>query len=324
MRDRVLNRRRLIQLGVLGVLGPMLPSYAQDRATLLRIIVPFNAGSGADAAARALGNALTEAAGLTVIVENRAGGATVIGSQEVARAAADGNTILYTTGGHTTNAVLMKKLPYDSLNGFTPIAMLTRTPGWVLVVGPNSRFKTLKQFLDAAKKDPGKLTFGSSGVGGSSHVMGALFCKAANIDLTHVPYKGTPFTDLFSGVIDSSFQGSGTVMQYLKDGRLRALGISSAKRVAQLPDVPTFGEFGINADLPAWSGIFGPPNLPPAVVQRLSESLHKAQQVPSYVKFVTDNGSEVVNMGPQQFRTYVAEEIAQYRRTLPPLGIHIE
>jgi tripartite-type tricarboxylate transporter receptor subunit TctC len=290
----------------------------------LRIVVPFGAGSGTDNTMRVFAEAYRIANGRTVIIDDKPGGGTTIGSLEVSRAKPDGNTLLYTTGGHTTNAVLMRKLPYDPITGFTPITLMTRSQGFGLIVPGTSRFKTMDEFLAAARAEPGKINYGSSGIGNTTHVVGELFCRSARVQLTHVPYKTTPINDAIAGTIDSFFVSPSLIMQYLQTGRLRMLGISSAKRMKQMPDVPTFGEYGIEADIPGWSGFWGPPRLPADVVDTLYKNLLKAAHEKSFETFTTDNGGEIVGLPPAEFASYVASEIERYRKVLPPLGIQID
>ncbi len=290
----------------------------------LRIVVPFGAGSGSDNTMRVFAEAYRTANGRTVIIDDKPGGGTTIGTLEVSRAKPDGNTLLYTTGGHTTNAVLMRKLPYDPIAGFTPITLLTRSQGFGLIVPGSSRFKTMDQFLAAARAEPGKINYGSSGIGNTTHVVGELFCRSAKVQLTHVPYKTTPINDAIAGTIDSFFVSPSLIMQYLQAGRLRMLGISSAQRMKQLPDVPTFGEYGIEADIPGWSGFWGPPKLPPEMVDALYRNLVKAAHEKSFETFTSDNGAEIVGLPPADFAAYVASEIERYRKVLPPLGIQID
>ena len=188
----------------------------------------------------------------------------------------------------------------------------------------NSRFKTLDQFLAAARAEPGKITYGSSGIGNTTHVVGELFCRSAHIELTHIPYKGTPLNDALAGTIDCFFVSPSLIMQYLQAGRLRALGISSAKRLPQLPDTPTFGEHGIEADIPAWSGFWGPPKMPPEIVESLYRSLTKAAREKSFETYTRDNGGEIICLPPAEFHVYVVSEIERYKKLLPPLGIQVD
>lgn len=298
------------------------PVSAQDGT--LRIVVPFAAGSGTDNTMRVFAESFRTATGRNVMIDDKPGGGTTIGTLEVSRAKPDGNTILYTTGGHTTNAVLMRKLPYDPVEGFTAITLLTRSQGFGLIVGGNSRFRTMDDFLAAARAEPGKITYGSSGIGNTTHVVGELFCRSAKVQLIHVPYKSTPINDALTGTIDCFFVSPSLVMQYLQTRRLRMLGISSARRMAQLPDVPTFGEYGIEADIPGWSGFWGPPGLAPEIVGQLHQSLVKAAHEPSFETFTRDNGAEIVGLPPTEFRAYVVSEIERYRKVLPLLGIQID
>lgn len=317
------TRRATLAGALAGLASPLVaPAFAQDGS--LRIVVPFNAGSGTDNTMRVFAEAFRQVTGRTVMVDNKPGGGTSIGTLEVSRAKPDGATVLYTTGGHTTNAVLMRRLPYDPVEGFTAITLLTRSQGFGLIVAGDSRFKTMDQYLAAARAEPGKITYGSSGIGNTTHVVGELFCRSARIELTHVPYKGTPLNDALAGTIDSFFVSPSLIMQYLQAGKLRALGISSARRLPLLPDTPTFGEYGIAADIPAWSGFWGPPKLPPAIVDSLYQSILKAAREKSFETFTHDNGGEIVGVPPAEFRAYVASEIERYKNLLPPLGIQVD
>lgn len=316
-----LGRRTAVKLALAGA---AMPAAARAQEGSLRIVVPFGAGSGTDNTMRVFAEAFRAATGRSVIVDNKPGGGTTIGTLEVSRARPDGTTVLYTTGGHTTNAVLMRRLPYDPVEGFTAITLLTRSQGFGLMVAGNSRFRTLDEFLAAARAEPGKITYGSSGIGNTTHVVGELFCRSAKVQLIHVPYKSTPIADALAGTIDCFFVSPSLIMQYLQAGRLRMLGISSAKRMPQLPDVPTFGEYGIEADIPGWSGFWGPPKLPPETVEALYRSILKAAHEKSFETFTRDNGAEIVGLPPAEFHAYVVSEIARYRQVLPPLGIQVD
>lgn len=315
------TRRTVLMTSLAGlVAAPAVRAQAKD----LRIVVPFGPGSGTDNTMRVFAEAFRRATGRTVIVDNKPGGGTTIGTLEVSRSKPDGSTVLYTTGGHTTNAVLMRKLPYDPVEGFTAITLLTRSQGFGLIVGPNSRFKTMDQYLAAARAEPGKINYGSSGIGNTTHVVGELFVRSAKVEITHVPYKTTPINDAIAGTIDSFFVSPSLIMQYLQTGRLRALGVSSAKRIPLLPDVPTFGEYGIEADIPGWSGFWGPPGLSTAIVDDLHKNILLAAREKTFADFTRDNGSEIVGLPPAEFHAYVVSEIERYKKVLPPLGIQLE
>lgn len=317
-----IRRRTLLGASCAAVLAPHILVRAQNAP--LRIIVPFSAGSGTDTSARMLAEAITKTSGRTAIVENKPGAGNVIGSQELVRSRPDGNTVLYTTGGHTTNAALMKKLPYDSIEDFSPVMLLVRSSGFALLVGDKSPYRTLPQFMAAAKAQPGKLTFGSSGIGNTTHVMGAFFGKGTGLDLLHVPFKGTPTNELIGGVVDCAFLSPGVAGPAIRAGQLRSLGISGNKRSILLPDVATFAEQGLQVqDIPAWSGIFAPGKMAPDVLQALYETIAKAAQTPAFKNYSRENGGEVEAMPPAPFKTFVTSEIERYRRVLPPLGIEL-
>jgi tripartite-type tricarboxylate transporter receptor subunit TctC len=317
----VLDRRSA--LGVLAT-AAIVPLRVAAQGQALRIVVPFSAGSGTDAAARVLGEAITTISGQTVIVDNKGGGGGVLGAAEVARARPDGSTVLYTTGGFTTNAVLIRKAPYDSIADFTPIVRLSRSSGFALLVPAKSPYKTLDQYIAAARAKPSALTFGSSGVGNTTHVMGVLFSRGVGVELVHVPFRGTPTTDLIAGTVDSAFLSPSVAAPQIRAGQLRALGISGTTRSPLLPDVPTFAEAGLKVqDIPAWSGVWGPAKMPPAVVQSLYDTMAKASRTPAMLKYNQDTGSEPDAMPPDAFKAYVTSEIERYKKLLPPLGIEI-
>src|SRR4029079_15722676 len=183
-----LGRRTALKSALAGM---AIPAAARAQEGSLRIVVPFGAGSGTDNTMRVFAEAFRTATGRTVIIDNKPGGGTTIGTLEVSRARPDGTTVLYTTGGHTTNAVLMRRLPYDPVEGFTAITLLTRSPGFGLMGAGTSRFKTMDEFLAAVRAEPGKITYGSSGIGNTTHVVGELFCRSARVQMIHVPYKST-------------------------------------------------------------------------------------------------------------------------------------
>lgn len=317
----MLHRRSFLGAAALAAAGP-LTVRAQD--PVLRIVVPFSAGSGTDLGGRVLAQAVNKTTGRTVIVDNKPGAGSVIGSLEVVRSRPDGSTLLYTTGGHTTNAALMKNLPYDPVTDFTPITMVLRSSGFALLVSEKSPYKSLDQLIAAARKQPGRLSFGSSGVGNTTHVMGVFFANGVGLDLLHVPFKGTPTTELIGGTVDLAFLSPSVAGPQIRAGQLRALGISGSTRSPILPEVPTFAELGLKVqDIPAWSGIFGPARMSPELVRGLHDTLARAAQTQPVKDFVRENGGEVAVMPPEQFGPYVVGEIERYRKVLPPLGIQM-
>ena len=315
------DRRTLLGITAAAALAPRL-TFAQSQP--LRIIVPFTAGSGTDVFARMAAEAITKTSGRTVVVENKPGAGGMLGAQEVVRSKPDGSTILFTTGGFTTNAVLMKKQPFDSINDFTPITRMSRSSGFALLVSDKSPYRTMDDYIAAAKARPGQLTFGSSGIGNTTHVMGVLFCKGVGVDLLHVPFKGTPSNDVVAGTVDSAFLSPSVAAPQIRAGQLRALGISGATRSTMVPDTRTFAELGLNVqDIPAWSGFWGPARMPAAAVDALYDTLLKASQHPALVTHVREGGGELDLMKPEPFKAYVTSEIERYRKVLPPLGIEI-
>lgn len=318
------DRRHFLQAAAAAALAPQLARAQGAAEAPLRMVVPFSAGSGADILARVLAEAITTGTGRAVVVENKPGAGGMIGALEVARARPDGSTVLYTTGGFTTNAVLMKKLPFDPLADFTPIARVSRASGFALLVGDKSPYRTLQDFVAAAKKRPGQLSYGSSGIGNTTHVIGALFCKGVGVDLLHVPFKGTPVTELIALTIDSAFVSPSLIAQQIRSGQLRALGTSGNARSPLLPDTPTFEEAGFKVqDIPAWSGVWGPPRMPAATVQSLYAVLAKVATSPALQKYMRESGGVAEALPPADFRAYVTAEIERYRRVLPPLGIEV-
>jgi tripartite-type tricarboxylate transporter receptor subunit TctC len=322
--DKTMSSNRRAFLGTVAA-AAIAPHLAHAQGQPVRLVVPFSAGSGTDAQARALADAITRTSARSVIVDNKVGAGSVLGSMDVMRARPDGNTLLSTTGAHTTNAVLIKSLPFDPIADFTPITRIVLASGFALMVSEKSPYKSLEQFLTAAKAQPGRLSYASAGVGNPTHVMGALFCKGVGVDMLHVPFKGTPTLELISGTVDSAFIAPSIAGPQIRAGQLRALAISGQTRSTLLPDVPSFAELGLKVqDVAAWWGIFGPAKMSPDAVRSAYETIAKAVQFPSFKAFMHDNGLESeVPMPPDQFKAYVTSEIERYRKVLPPLGIQL-
>lgn len=292
---------------------------------MVRIVVPLPVGNPIDASVRMLAEALRASTGRNYVVDNKPGAGGLIGAAEVAKAKPDGGTLLITTSGHLLNAVLHTKMPYDVISDFTPISQLGVAPGYVVLVRPDSRFKTLADLLREAKARPGAISYGSYGPGNPTHVIGAMFARAVNADLVHVPYRGSPVQDFLGGLIDLMWLGALTSMQMIQDGQARALAITSPRRIAELPNVPTLTELGYDSvDLPAWSGLWGPPRMAPELVQSIYSDFAAASRGADYRAFHQKNVGVPVNMPPQQFAAFNVKELARYRRDLTPLNISLD
>ena len=320
----MMNRRDALAGAVAALAAPLAPA-ATDLPEMLRIVMPFPAGGALDGMTRIFADTYPRVTGRPCIVDNKPGAATTIGASEVSRAKPDGSVVLWTTGGHLTNGVLMKKLPYHPIEGFTPLTMVYTTAGFALLHRANGPFNSMAEFVAAAKKQPGKFSYASAGNGNTTHVVGALFAKQAGIELIHVPYKGTPLTDLISGVVDIAFIAPSSVMQYIEAGKIKALAITGAQRADTLPKVPTFAELGMpDIDIPAWIGMLAPPRMPPQVLAALYDGVSKTLADPGFKEKMVTFGNQVSGVPPDRFKAYLEKELTSYRRILPPLGIEMD
>jgi tripartite-type tricarboxylate transporter receptor subunit TctC len=290
----------------------------------VRIVLPFAAGNSLDAAARALADSLHQVTKRTYIIDNKPGAGAMIGSADVARAKPDGSVLLYTTGGHTTNAALYKKLPFDPIKDFTPITQISESAGFLLLVSASSPYKTAQDFIADAKKRPGAVSYGSAGTGNTTHLVGALFARSAGVSLLHVPYKGTAITDLLGGHIDSTFLSASLAKELLSEGKVRALAVSGNERVGSLPDVPTFNDLGFKGvDIPAWSGILAPPGMSATLARQIQREVAEAVRQPGYISKTKILEQKAVVSTPSDFAAYLSSEIARLKMELAPLGIEL-
>jgi tripartite-type tricarboxylate transporter receptor subunit TctC len=321
------RRRDLIAaLGAAVALGAGSGAWAQTYpAKPITFIVPFAAGSATDQLARALGQSITEQTRQTVVVENKAGASGMPAAQQAARAPADGYTVLITTNTtHAANEHLYKKLPYDAVKDFAPVTGLGKG-GQVLVVNVNAPYKTVAELIDAAKKNPGKLTFGSGS--SSSRVAGEMLKQMAGVDILHVPYKSNPLgvTDLLGGQIDMMITDTSTGVPQVKAGKLRALGYSTQKRSAQLPDVPTIDEAGVRGyDMGYWFAAYVPAGTPAPVIARLNELLTTAVKGPAAKTFFDTAGSEAWTTTPDDLAKFQAAETVKWGKVIKAAGIEAE
>lgn len=318
-------RRQALALLLAAALAPAAMAQGKYPEKPLTFIVPFAAGSATDQLARALGQSITEQTRQPVVVENKAGASGMPAAQSAARSAADGYTVLITTNTtHAANEHLYKKMPYDPVKDFAPVTGLGKG-GQVMVVNAASPYKSVADVLNAAKKNPGKLTFGSGS--SSSRMAGEMLKQLAGVDILHVPYKSNPLgiTDLLGGQIDLMITDTSTGVPQVKAGKLRALGYSTQKRSAQLPDVPTLDEAGVKGyDMGYWFAAYVPANTPAPVVARLNELLHTAVKSAAAKTFFDTAGSEPWTTTPDELAKFQAAETQKWGKVIKAAGIEAE
>jgi tripartite-type tricarboxylate transporter receptor subunit TctC len=293
----------------------------------IHLIVPFAPGGGTDIVARVIGQKLGEAWKQPVVVENKAGGNGTIGAAYVAKSTPDGYTLSMITASHSVNVTLQgAKHPYDLLKDFSPVTQVTTQP-YYLVVNPKLPVHSVKDLITLAKSKPGKLTYGSSGVGGTSHLSGALFCSLANIEMTHVPYRGgePAMADVVSGQIDMLFSTRLQSRGFVEQGQLRALAVTTTKRSPATPDVPTMQEAGVPGYVVAgWYGMLAPAGTPPAVVNKLNREVVRIVHLPDVAEKMATDGSEPVGNTPAQFGAHIKAEVEKWRDLIQKTGIRTE
>jgi tripartite-type tricarboxylate transporter receptor subunit TctC len=295
-----------------GFAATQVLAQANYPSKAVRVIVPFPPGGTNDIVARLVSKELSDSTSQPFVVENRAGASGAIGAAAVAKAPADGYTLMVHSTSHLSNAFVAEKLPYDTLKDFEPITLLAAQPS-VLVTTPSLGVKSVREFIAAARAQPGKLTYASNGEGGNLHVQMALLASMANIQVVHVPYKGGAemTTALLSGQTDAGISTVGAVLPQIKAGKVTALGVTSARRSSILPDVPPIAETVPGYDSNAWIGAFGPANLPRPVVDRLHAEIAKALKKPEIGKMMADQGIEPWLTTPQEFSQRLRSDYEQ-------------
>jgi tripartite-type tricarboxylate transporter receptor subunit TctC len=292
----------------------------------IHLIVGFSPGGSADTVGRALAEGLSNRLGQPVIVENKAGANGNIAAELVARSTADGYTLYFPSIGHAVNASLYKNLPYDPIKDFTAIGGVFSAPN-MLVVPVNSPYKSVAEVIAAAKANPGRLTFASSGSGTSVHLSAVLFEKMAKIEMIHVPYKGTgnAMPDVISGQVDMSFPNLPSAVPQVKAGNLRGLGITSAKRSAAAPGVPTIAESGLPGyDMATWYGLVAPANLPIGIRNRLNKELQSILADPKFKDKLIAQGADPMPGTPEQFSTFIKGEMEKWRKLIAQSQITVD
>ena len=291
----------------------------------IKIIAPSLPGGGVDLVARTIADGLSRAFGQPVVVENQSGGGGIVPSLATARAAPDGYTLMVGfVSTHGTNPAV-RKLPYDAIKEFTPIAMVAGTPN-VFVVAPKVPASTLKEFVAYAKANPDKLSYGSSGPGTLTHLTMEQFKLAAEFDMVHIAYRaiGLAFTDILGGRTQAMLPGLAAALPHIKSGKVRPLAVTGAKRHPLLPDVPTFEELGYTGfDGVQWYGIVGPANLPPPIVKRLNGEITKMLATPKLRELLLREALEPIPMTPEQFGRYMRDDIAHWAKLAKERNIEV-
>ncbi len=316
--------RRHALIATCAALSPALGRSQAVLPDMLRMIMPFPPGNALDASARWFAEAYRTVTGRNAIVENKPGAAATIASAEVSRSKPDGSVVLFTTAGHLTTAVLMKKIPYDPIDGFTPVTPVAVGEGFIMVTRAGSRFNSVQDVLDAAKNAPGRISYASAGNGNSTHVVGALFAKSAGVDLLHVPYRGDFMTDLLSGVVDSCSSGPPSCGHSSSRTNSRRSGSRETSVRPRSPKSPHSQKSGEGRRSASYVTILAPPNVPPAILAALHDGFSRTLRDPALVAKLKSNGMEPWILPPDQFKTHMRGELAHLQRVLPPLGIQMD
>ena len=299
-------------------LGAAMPAALAQSSKPIRLVVPFPAGGATDLFARTLSQKMGERLGTSIVIDNKPGAGGSLGSDMAAKAAADGQTLLFTTTStHSIGPAIGAKLPYDTVRDFTPIAHVGNAPSIMLV--PNSSpAKTVKEWIEYAKKNPGKLNYASSGNGTIVQLTAELFKAQAGVFVTHIPYKGTGLAipDLVAGQLDVLFDSLPTGMPHVRDGRLRALAVTTLKRTPLAPDLPPVADTLPGFESSTWFGLYGPKGLPAEVVNRVNTAANQAVSDPEVRAKLTTLGIEPVTSTPAQFAKMVADDQAKWKRII--------
>lgn len=306
------------------------PDAAQDTraypAKPIRLIVPFSPGGSADNLARTLQPALSAGLGQPIVIDNRGGASSVIGTELVARATGDGYTLLLITTTHTVNPSLLKKLPYDTIKDFAAVSLAVSQPN-ILAVHPSVPAKSVKELVALAKSKSAHLTYASGGSGSSPHLSGELLRIIAGIDLTHVPFKGSGpgVTALLGGQVTLMFAGPLAFEAHVKSGKLRALAVADRKRSGVFPDLPTMAEGGLaGVETGTWFGFLAPRGTPAEITRRFHETLVKVMDAPEMKSRLLAQGVDIVGAGSREFDNILREEIEKWSKLVKDAGISAE
>ena len=323
-------RAAVVPLAFIALL--LLPAISVGRALafypeqIIKIVVPFAPGGGTDVIARTLAQEMTKDLGATIIIENRPGAGTIIGTQAVATSEPDGYTLLMGTFANAVNPSLQAKLPYDAHRDFAAVALVARSFNLV-VVNPSSPIKSIADLIAAAKADPDKLSYGTYGTGTSAHLAGELFKHMAKVNLTTVPYKGAApaITDLIGGQIQVIFTTVASAASLVEGGQLRAIAVTSAERSPAFPKLPTVSEAGVPGyAAEAWYGLYAPAKTPPDIIERLNKSAAMAVQSEAFKRLGVNEGLVMIARPPEELDRYFRGEEERWRKVIQDAGIKVE
>ncbi len=291
----------------------------------IRFVVPFGVGGPGDAIGRMLGRQLTDSLGQPVVIDNRSGATTIIGTELVAKSPPDGHTLLLISTTHAVNPSLFPKLPYDPIKDFAPVTLITATP-FMLGIHPSVAANSVAEFVALARSKPGSLNYGSSGAGSSIHLTTELLKSAANLQMTHVPYKGSgpAFIDLIGGQIQMLFSSTVSTMPHVKSGKVRGLAITSLKRAPALPEIPTIAESYRGFESSSWFGLLVPAKTPQPVMDRLLKETRAALKSPDFNQALVSQGAEPGGSSPAEFSAYFQAEIGKWAKVVKSAGIKLE
>ena len=318
-----ITRREVLVSAAASVAGMASVTHAQDQT--MKIIVGFPPGGTTDVLARLVATTMGTLTGRNIIVENKPGASGNIGAQFVAKSAPDANTLILVSSSHGTNASLYKKLPFDTLADFAPIGMVASTP-YVLVVHPQLPAANVAQLIDLLKAQPNRYSYASSSVGTGQHLSGELLKKMANVDMTHIPYKGSSaaLPDLIGGRTPIMFENLAIMQPHIRSGALRALAITSPRRSALLPDIPTVSESLPGFAVLGWFALLAPAKTPPALVAQLNNTLNDAIKEATFKKTLADLGAESMAGSPAAADDFIRQEIARWGGIIRSANISID
>jgi len=291
----------------------------------VKLVVPFAPGGGTDAIARGVAIGMAQALGQPVIIDNKPGAGTIIGSDAVAKSAPDGYSLVVATFAHAVNPILMPKLPFNTQKAFSPVILLARGPN-ILVVRADSPLKTAADVVAAARANPNKLTYASQGNGTSAHLAGEMFANLAKVQMAHIPYRGAgpALTDLLGGQVDMMFATAAAVTPQIAGGKLRAIAVTTPQRAPTLKDVPTIAETVPGYAVESWYGLFAPAGTPAAVIAKLNSAARKATDSAEFRKLIEPEGLAVSAGTPAELDTFVRAETTRWTRIIKENNVKID